>query len=59
MLPIATTLQDPLRRNPPSAQRRFIAWWVTRRVTMAMPHRSAIGAANLSGAPRSDPVFKG
>src|SRR5690606_38669914 len=30
-LPIAMNLQDPLRHNPPSAQRRHIVWWVTRR----------------------------
>jgi len=25
-----------LRRNPPLAQRRSIAWWVTRRAAMAV-----------------------
>jgi len=45
--------QDPLRRNPPSAQRgplsRRGAWWVTRRATITVPDRSEVGAANLRG----------
>jgi len=46
--------QDPLRRNPPSAQRRDIAWWVTQRATMAVTDRSEVGAAN---PPYNDPTF--
>lgn len=48
--------QVQLRRNPPLAQRKEIAEWVTQRATMGVSDRSEVSAAN---PPYSDPTFHG